>query len=66
MGVFIWPQGSACVTLPSNPIDCVNPISGNRRQKIASAINDRINGSCNNWNAYRNSNGATPLPLDEK
>ena len=32
-----------------------DPIAGNRRQKIASAIKDRINGGCNYWNAYRNS-----------
>ena len=32
------------------------PIAGNRRKKIASAIEDRINGGCNYWNAYRNGN----------
>jgi Flp pilus assembly protein TadG len=55
LGVYIWPQGSACVTPPSDPIDCVFAIPGNRRQKIASAIKDRINGGCNYWNAYRQS-----------
>jgi hypothetical protein len=55
LGVYIWPDGSTCVVPPSDPIDCVNPIPGNRRQKIASAIKDRINGACNYWNAYRDS-----------
>ena len=62
-GIYIWTQGSACVAPPSNPIDCVNPIPGNRRQKIASAIKDRINGGCNNWNAYRDS--GTPIPVGD-
>jgi hypothetical protein len=62
-GIYIWPQGSACVTTPSNPIDCVNAIPGNRRQQIASAIKDRINGGCNNWNAYRDS--GTPIPVGD-
>ena len=65
--IFIFPTGgslSDCQT-PDNttfpaPIDCVFAIPGNRRQKIASAISDRINGSCNHWNAYRDSN--TPIP----
>lgn len=69
--IFIFPTGgalSSCVT-PSNsafptPIDCVFAIPGNRRQKIASAIQDRITGTCNNWNAYRDFN--TPLPAVDK
>jgi hypothetical protein len=56
LGVYIWPEGTACVLPNSDPIDCVTAIAGNRRQKIASAIKDRINGSCNYWNAYRDSN----------
>jgi hypothetical protein len=55
LGVYIWPEGTQCVVPNSDPIDCVNPIAGNRRQKIASAVKDRINGSCNYWNAYRDS-----------
>jgi hypothetical protein len=55
LGVYIWPEGTQCVLPDNDPIDCVNPIPGNRRQKIASAVKDRINGSCNYWNAYRDS-----------
>jgi hypothetical protein len=54
-GVYIWPEGTACVTPQADPIDCVLPIPGERRQKIASAIENRINGGCNHWNAYRES-----------
>lgn len=56
LGVYIWPEGTQCVLPDADPIDCVTAIPGNRRQKIASAIEDRINGGCNYWNAYRNSN----------
>ena len=56
LGVYIWPEGTQCVLPDADPIDCVTAIAGNRRQKIASAIKDRINGGCNYWNAYRNSN----------
>jgi putative Flp pilus-assembly TadE/G-like protein len=55
LGVYIWPEGTACVLPNSDPIDCVTAIPGNRRQKIASAVKDRINGGCNYWNAYRDS-----------
>jgi hypothetical protein len=55
LGVYIWPEGTQCVLPNNDPIDCVTPIPGNRRQKIASAVKDRINGSCNYWNAYRDS-----------
>ena len=55
LGVYIWPEGSQCVVPNANPIDCVTAIAGNRRQKIAGAIKDRINGGCNHWNAYRES-----------
>jgi hypothetical protein len=56
LGVYIWPEGTQCVVPDADPIDCVTAIPGNRRQKIASAIKDRINGGCNYWNAYRDSN----------
>jgi hypothetical protein len=67
--VYIWPPGSPCVT-PTNspsgtPIDCVGIVPGNRRQQIARAFADRIGNSCNNWNAYRDSNGATPIPAGD-
>jgi hypothetical protein len=65
LGVYIWPDGSPCVVPPSNPIDCVNPIPGNRRQKIAGAIATRVGNSCNNWNAYRDSGGTTPIPVGD-
>jgi Putative Flp pilus-assembly TadE/G-like len=55
LGVYIWPEGTACVLPKNDPIDCVEPTGGERRQKIAKAIEDRINGSCNYWNAYRES-----------
>ncbi|MGE5273338.1 MAG: pilus assembly protein TadG-related protein [Verrucomicrobiota bacterium] len=55
LGVYIWPEGTGCVLPNNDPIDCVTAIPGNRRQKIASAIKDRINGGCNYWNAYRDS-----------
>ena len=55
LGVYIWPEGTQCVLPNADPIDCVTAIPGNRRQKIASAIKDRINGGCNYWNAYRDS-----------
>jgi hypothetical protein len=55
LGVYIWPEGTSCVLPDNDPIDCVKAIPGNRRQKIASAIKDRINGGCNYWNAYRDS-----------
>jgi hypothetical protein len=55
LGVYIWPEGTPCVLPNNDPIDCVTPIPGNRRQKIASAVKDRINGACNFWNAYRDS-----------
>lgn len=55
LGVYIWPEGTSCVLPDNDPIDCVEAIPGNRRQKIASAIKDRINGACNHWNAYRDS-----------
>jgi hypothetical protein len=55
LGVYIWPEGTSCVLPNNDPIDCVTAIPGNRRQKIASAVKDRINGSCNYWNAYRES-----------
>jgi hypothetical protein len=64
--VYVWPLGSTCVS-PSNsaaptPIDCVGIVPGNRRQQIARGFADRIGNSCNNWNAYRNSNGTTTFP----
>jgi Putative Flp pilus-assembly TadE/G-like len=55
LGVYIWPEGTNCVLPNNDPIDCVTAIAGNRRQKVASAIKDRINGACNYWNAYRDS-----------
>jgi hypothetical protein len=55
LGVYIWPEGTQCVLPNADPIDCVTAVPGNRRQKIASAIKDRINGGCNYWNAYRDS-----------
>ena len=55
LGVYIWPPGTQCVVPNADPIDCVTAIAGNRRQKIASAIEQRINGGCNHWNDYRNS-----------
>jgi hypothetical protein len=55
LGVYIWPEGTACVLPNADPIDCVTAIAGNRRQQVARAIKDRINGGCNNWNAYRDS-----------
>jgi hypothetical protein len=67
--VYIWPAGSTCVS-PTNspagtPIDCVGIIPGNRRNKIPGAIRDRVGTSCNNWNAYRDSNGTTTFPPDD-
>ena len=64
--LYIWPVGTACVT-PTNspdptPIDCVGNTPGNRTSKIPGAIRDRVGSSCNNWNAYRDSNGATTFP----
>jgi hypothetical protein len=63
LGVYIWPEGTPCVLPNSDPIDCVTAIPGNRRQKIASAVKDRIASAtagyggmpagCNHWNAYR-------------
>jgi putative Flp pilus-assembly TadE/G-like protein len=65
LGVYIWPEDTACVLPNNDPIDCVTAISGNRRQKIATAVADRIAtdttgyGNCgpggNHWNAYRES-----------
>jgi hypothetical protein len=64
-GVYIWQEGTACVAPDADPIDCVWPIGGERRQQIARAVEDRINGAttgysgepagCNHWNAYRDS-----------
>jgi Putative Flp pilus-assembly TadE/G-like len=63
LGVYIWPEGTPCVLPNNDPIDCVTAIPGNRRQKIASAVKDRIASAttgyggmpagCNHWNAYR-------------
>lgn len=64
--LYIWPVGSPCVTptnsSPPTPIDCVGNTPGNRTQKIPGAIRQRVGNSCNNWNAYRDSNGATTFP----
>ena len=64
--LYIWPVGTTCVT-PTNspdptPIDCVGNTPGNRTNKIPGAIRQRVGTSCNNWNAYRDSNGATTFP----
>jgi Putative Flp pilus-assembly TadE/G-like len=64
--LYIWPTGTTCVT-PTNsaaptPIDCVGNTPGNRTAKIPGAIRTRVGNACNNWNAYRDSNGATTFP----
>jgi hypothetical protein len=64
--VYIWPVGTTCVT-PTNspdptPVDCVGNTPGNRTNKIPGAIRQRVGGACNNWNAYRDSNGTTTFP----
>jgi Putative Flp pilus-assembly TadE/G-like len=66
-GVYIWNEGDPCVAPDADPINCVWPIGGERRQQIARAVQDRIASattgygsgaySCpaggNHWNFYR-------------
>jgi Putative Flp pilus-assembly TadE/G-like len=68
-GVYIWTEGSACVSPDSDPVDCVWPIGGERRQQIVRAIKDRITSTAtgygdspyacsaggSHWNFYRES-----------
>jgi Putative Flp pilus-assembly TadE/G-like len=55
LGVYIWPEGSTCVLPDNDPIDCVTAVPGDRRGQIVRAIRERINGACNYWNAYADS-----------
>jgi hypothetical protein len=60
-GVYLWNPGDACVVPTADPINCVQPVPGN---KVGTAVVDglkaRIGSSCNNWNAWRDNRTAIP------
>lgn len=63
--IYIWPDGTSCVDASNSgsptPIDCVEPVPGHKSNDITRPIAARIGGTCNNWNAYRDS--GTPIPV---
>jgi hypothetical protein len=61
-GIYLWTPGTDCVAPdttsnkpPLVPIDCVGVVPGNKRNQVKQGIVDRMGGSCNYWNAYRDS-----------
>jgi Putative Flp pilus-assembly TadE/G-like len=64
--IYLWTGGN-CGPPPPNaapdntpagtPIDCVGIVPGNRRGQIRQAFHDRVGTSCNNWMAWKASNG---------
>jgi len=66
-GIYLWtggdcgppPPNAAPDTAlnPTDPIDCVGIVPGNRRGKVKQALDDRMGSACNNWNAWKASNG---------
>jgi hypothetical protein len=52
------PPNAAPDTSPAGtPIDCVGIVPGNRRGQIRQAFHDKIGTSCDNWMAWKASNG---------